>query len=325
MPRYRTTEGARRNLIGGGGRGLGGRVWVTTAGGEIASPASTQWTPDSSGSGAGRVGAHTRAGGGGSSGPQTVKGTAAGTFTATAYGPPWNAMEGGGTTSQGLKLTEAPSDKPEDQKLVVAVDPSVIPYGSKMLIQPNPFGDNGLIFTAGDTGGAFQGGKRKVDFFIASGRAKQNAWGKRSVKVYIVGKGSPTDVFSLADNASLGGNVKVGKDGLDLGSALLGPISQIPGAVEGVIPAVAGSAGDAVNEFLDALGYIFTQDFWKRFGLVFFGGVAVIASLLYLLNKTGAVDKIATVAGSVPLPETKAPAAAAKAAGAAKSAKAVVK
>ena len=114
-----------------------------------------------------------------------------GTFTTTAYGPPWNAMEGTGVTSKGVKLRKG------QQKLVVAVDPSVIPYGTKLKIWPNPFGDKNLVFTAGDTGGAFQGGKRKIDFFIASGRKAQNAWGVRQAQVKIVGRGSPKDIATL--------------------------------------------------------------------------------------------------------------------------------
>lgn len=110
---------------------------------------------------------------------------------ATAYGPPWDAMEGTGVTSTGVNL------KHGQQKLVVAVDPSVIPYGTKLRIPDNPFGDPNLIFTASDTGGAFQGGKHAIDFFVASGRKHQNRWGRRSVDVEIVGHGSPKDVAIL--------------------------------------------------------------------------------------------------------------------------------
>ena len=128
-----------------------------------------------------------------------------GTFTTTAYGPPWNAMEGTGITSKGVKL------KAGQQKLVVAVDPTVIPYGTKLKIWPNPFGDRNLVFTAADTGGAFQGGVRKIDFFIASGRKAQNNWGVRKAQVKVVGRGSPKDVSILGQGTNKMHGVKAVK------------------------------------------------------------------------------------------------------------------
>lgn len=120
-------------------------------------------------------------------------------YEATAYGPPWDAMEGTGITSKGVNL------KKGVQKLVVAVDPTVIPYGTKLKIWPNPFGDRNLVFTAADTGGAFQGGVKKIDFFVASGRKDQNRWGRRNVSVKIVGRGSPKDVAILGESLKSGG------------------------------------------------------------------------------------------------------------------------
>lgn len=128
-----------------------------------------------------------------------------GAFVATAYGPPWGGIEGGqygqksSKTSTGLLLTTGV------QKLAVAVDPSVIPYGSKLRISPNPFGDDSLVFTASDTGGAIKG--NRLDFAILRGkdgrttaeslRAAQNGWGRRRVHVQLVGKGSPLDAATL--------------------------------------------------------------------------------------------------------------------------------
>lgn len=111
------------------------------------------------------------------------------TVEATAYGPPWNAMEGTGITSTGVNLQHG------KQKLVVAVDPRVIPYGTKLRIPNNPFGNPNLIFTASDTGGAIKG--NRLDFFVASGRKQQNRWGRRNTVVEIVGSGSPKDVAIL--------------------------------------------------------------------------------------------------------------------------------
>lgn len=119
------------------------------------------------------------------------------TVKTTAYGPPWDSMEGSGTTSTGVKL------KAGQQKLVVAVDPTVIPYGTKLKIPGNPLGNDNLVFTAADTGGAFQGGTNKLDFFIAgkgseANHDRLNNWGVKNLKAYIVGRGSPTSVGTLA-------------------------------------------------------------------------------------------------------------------------------
>ena len=117
------------------------------------------------------------------------------TVEATAYGPPWNAMEGTGITSTGVSLRKG------QQKLVVAVDPRVIPYGTKLRIPNNPFGNPNLIFTAADTGDAIKGDR--LDFFIAGGRGLQNRWGRRNTTVEIVGRGSPKDVAILGDSAGV--------------------------------------------------------------------------------------------------------------------------
>jgi 3D (Asp-Asp-Asp) domain-containing protein len=95
-------------------------------------------------------------------------------FLATAYGPPWNAINGSGVTATGIDLTAGPS------ALVIAVDPSVIPLGSFEHVTPNPFG-TAQAFVAGDTGGAIVG--RHVDIYDWQGRSSQLAWGARHVTV----------------------------------------------------------------------------------------------------------------------------------------------
>lgn len=98
-----------------------------------------------------------------------------GTYTGTAYGPPWDTMQGTGTTSTGIKL-----DKP---KYVVASDPDKrLPYGSFVYITPNPFDWKGPFLVA-DTGGAFHGSEAKVDFYDWNGRSHQNSWGSKNVEV----------------------------------------------------------------------------------------------------------------------------------------------
>ena len=57
-----------------------------------------------------------------------------GTWIATAYGPPWDAMNGSGITATGLNLT---AGQPAYE---IAVDPAVIPLQSFEHVTPNPFG-----------------------------------------------------------------------------------------------------------------------------------------------------------------------------------------
>lgn len=61
---------------------------------------------------------------------------------------------------------------------IVAVDPRVIPYYTKMYIPG--YG----IAIAGDTGGAIRG--NRVDLFMDSYEEAIN-WGRRNVEVYILG------------------------------------------------------------------------------------------------------------------------------------------
>ncbi len=64
----------------------------------------------------------------------------------------------------------------------VAVDPRVIPLGSKMYIEGYGFA------TAEDTGGAIKG--NIVDVFLESTQEARN-WGRRNVKVYVLNKDNP--------------------------------------------------------------------------------------------------------------------------------------
>jgi 3D (Asp-Asp-Asp) domain-containing protein len=97
-----------------------------------------------------------------------------GSWLATSYGPPWGGIEGNGVTATGVDLRSGPA------RLEVAVDPSVIPLGSWVYVQPNPFG-TAQPFYAGDTGGAIRG--RHIDIYDWRGRANQQAWGARPVIV----------------------------------------------------------------------------------------------------------------------------------------------
>jgi 3D (Asp-Asp-Asp) domain-containing protein len=97
-----------------------------------------------------------------------------GSWLATSYGPPWGGIEGNGVTATGVDLR---SGRPA---LEIAVDPSVIPLGSSVYVQPNPFGTP-QPFYAGDTGGAIRG--RHIDIYDWRGRPSQQAWGARTVTV----------------------------------------------------------------------------------------------------------------------------------------------
>ena len=91
------------------------------------------------------------------------------TVKATAYTA---SCEGcSGTTATGVDLNANPDAK------VIAVDPSVIPLGSKVYVEG--YG----VATAADTGGAIKG--NRIDVFIPSEQDAIN-WGKKQVKVKIL-------------------------------------------------------------------------------------------------------------------------------------------
>lgn len=90
--------------------------------------------------------------------------------TATAYGP-----QDGTATSTGKKA----------QPGYVAVDPRVIPYGTKMYIVSADGKYNYGYAIAADTGGAARSGRILVDLFFPSERACYN-FGRRQVNIYIL-------------------------------------------------------------------------------------------------------------------------------------------
>jgi 3D (Asp-Asp-Asp) domain-containing protein len=98
-----------------------------------------------------------------------------GTFSTTAYGPPWVGIQGTGVTADGTDL------RPARKVYGVAVDPKVIPLGTYLHIWPNPFGWEGA-FKAFDTGSAIKG--RRIDFYDWRGRATQVKWGRQNATVH---------------------------------------------------------------------------------------------------------------------------------------------
>jgi 3D (Asp-Asp-Asp) domain-containing protein len=115
-----------------------------------------------------------RPGQGDGPGRKARTGDGLGQFVSTAYGPPWNAMNGTGVTATGVDL------RPARQAFGIAVDPSRLRLGKSYYVWPNPFGRKGP-FKAFDTGGAIKG--NRIDFYDWRGRKSQLGWGRRSVRV----------------------------------------------------------------------------------------------------------------------------------------------
>lgn len=91
------------------------------------------------------------------------------TVTATAYTA---SCEGcSGITATGVNILANPNEK------VIAVDPSVIPLGSKVYVEGYGYA------TAADTGGAIKG--NRIDVFIPEHQDAVN-WGKKQVEVTII-------------------------------------------------------------------------------------------------------------------------------------------
>ncbi|NBJ69759.1 MULTISPECIES: LysM peptidoglycan-binding domain-containing protein [Clostridia] len=89
--------------------------------------------------------------------------------TATAYTASCNGCSG--VTATGVDLNKDPNAK------VIAVDPSVIPLGSKVYVEGYGYA------TAADTGGAIKG--NKIDVHVPS-KGEATNWGVRTVNVTIV-------------------------------------------------------------------------------------------------------------------------------------------
>ena len=89
--------------------------------------------------------------------------------TATAYTA--NCSGCSGVTATGLNLKANPSSK------VIAVDPSVIPLGSKVWVEGYGYA------IAGDTGGAIKG--KKIDVFVSS-KSQASSWGRKKVRIKVL-------------------------------------------------------------------------------------------------------------------------------------------
>ena len=93
--------------------------------------------------------------------------TSLGTFKITYYGPTGHNTYTGTACEQGK---------------TVAVDPSVIPLGTKIYIEGSPLSGYDGYFTAEDTGSAVQG--KIIDIYADDGES--SSYGTGSYTVYIV-------------------------------------------------------------------------------------------------------------------------------------------
>ncbi|MGN7285198.1 peptidoglycan-binding protein [Shouchella rhizosphaerae] len=100
---------------------------------------------------------------------KTTEGTATYQMEATAYSADCNGCSG--VTATGIDLKANPNQK------VIAVDPSVIPLGSRVYVEG--YGEA----IAGDTGGAISG--NKIDVFVPSQSDAIN-FGRKTVKVTVL-------------------------------------------------------------------------------------------------------------------------------------------
>lgn len=153
----------------------------------------------------------------------------------TAYGPPWGGIEGGTAGASSSPTAGGPRLYTGKQVYAVAVDPRLFPYGTKLRIPDNPFGDPNAIFTAVDTGGAIKG--KHIDFFIAEPN-KANNWLKRGSVVEVVGRGSVNDIAAP------------GRPGRSAGS---GPIARAARAgTPASLEVQGGSQGGGIAQLLAA-------------------------------------------------------------------------
>ncbi|WP_432355322.1 XkdQ/YqbQ family protein [Sporosarcina sp. A2] len=102
-------------------------------------------------------------------------------YTGTAYDPRLGGINGSGdylTTASGTRWA---------YNRTIAVDPSVIPYGSVVHIYVPGFPQYSSIYLAEDTGGAIKG--KRVDVLI-KGKSDTAKFGRRGVQIAILEKGT---------------------------------------------------------------------------------------------------------------------------------------
>lgn len=162
-----------------------------------------------------------------STGPSVPATGGDGEWLATAYGPPWEGIQGTGVTATGIDL------RPAKRAYIVAVDPTVIPLGSYVHVTPNPFGNDAITFKAGDTGGAILG--KHIDIYDWRGRADQNAWGARHVTVTPAAKTGAGPLLEATPGGLEGSGEPAEPSGCETGGTE-GPLALTPGQSAKVLP-----------------------------------------------------------------------------------------
>ena len=157
-----------------------------------------------------------------------------GPWIATAYGPPWDAINGSGVTATGLNLTAGPARLRDRRR------PVGDPAAELCARLAQPVQAPAHAFYAGDTGGAIIG--RHVDIYDWQGRASQDAWGVRHVTVTpapnpgtgsLLGEITPT---AAATQPAAAGSGSAGC------SAAGGPLPLTPGQTAKILPSGLAAA-----------------------------------------------------------------------------------
>jgi 3D (Asp-Asp-Asp) domain-containing protein len=180
--------------------------------------------------------------------PSSGSGPGGGEWLATAYGPPWEGIQGSGVTATGIDL------RPAKPAYIIAVDPSAIPLGSYVHVSPNPFGNDAINFLAADTGGAIVG--KHIDIYDWMGRAAQDAWGARHVTVTPgVKTGAGALLETTQDGVPLGSEEPAEPAQCDTAGSE-GPLPLTPGQTARVLPdglaAAPQEAPEAVKKMIAA-------------------------------------------------------------------------
>jgi 3D (Asp-Asp-Asp) domain-containing protein len=153
---------------------------------------------------------------------------AGGQWVATAYGPPWEGIQGSGITATGIDL------RPAKPAYIIAVDPSVIPLGTYVHVSPNPFGNDAINFEAADTGGAIIG--KHIDIYDWMGRAAQNSWGAQHVSVTPGVKTGAGPVLEAIPGGILEGAEEPSEPAQCQTAGAEGPLPLTPGQSAKVLP-----------------------------------------------------------------------------------------
>lgn len=230
-----------------------------------------------------------------SEGTPEFTGGGIGEWLATSYGPPWAEGNGTGVTATGIDL------RPDKHAYIIAVDPLVIPLGSYVHISPNPFNNNALTFQAADTGGAIIG--KHIDIYDWRGRAYQDGWGERKVKVIpapSTGAGNllgATEAESTTVGCSTVGEsgplpLTPGQTAKILHNGNAAAPSEIPGKAGKIVKAIIAAGNE-----IDHTSYVYGGGHGTLTHL--YSGYDCSSSTSYLLYKAGLHSATAQTSGEL--------------------------